>query len=124
MLTSEEWSSERAHFVGRTNLHFVVAVRSVEATCDALRFRIIGDSPDLRHPVIGTIDLAENGGGATTVGVTVTANLDEEPRHSHLALREAITSLTEVLVRTITTTVDGAPALREGATQSTYDAGS
>jgi len=106
LLTSDEWSSERAHLVGRTNLHFVVAVRSVEAAGDSLRFRIIGDSPDLRHPVVGTVELLREAAGLTVARVQLTANLDEEPQHFHLALREAIASLAEVLIRTIAATAD------------------
>src|SRR5690348_14825771 len=56
MLTSDNWSADRAHLVGRTNSPFVVAVRSVEAANDSLLFRLIADSPELRHPLVGAIE--------------------------------------------------------------------
>jgi len=104
MLTSDTWSADRAHLVGRTNLHFVVAVRSVEAAEDSLLFRLIADSPDLRHPLVGNIELRPDSRQATAVTVGLTANLDDEPARYHLGLREAITSLADVLVRTIEAT--------------------
>jgi len=107
MLTSDDWANERAHLVGRTNIHFVVAVRSVEAANDALLFRLIADSPDLRHPLVGAIELRPHPIRATALTVELRANLDEEPARAHLGLREAITSLADVLVRTIEATACG-----------------
>ncbi len=107
MLTSDDWATDRAHLVGRTNLHFVVAVRSVEAAVDSLLFRFIADSPDLRHPCVGAIELCPGANRMTALTVQLTANLDEEPTRFHLSLREAITSLADVLVRTITATASG-----------------
>ena len=101
VLTSDEWSGERAHLVGRTGMHFSVAVRVVEAATDALRFRFLADSPDLRHPLTGKIDLRPEPPTSTALTVTLRANLDEEPPHTHLILREAIASLAEVLGRVI-----------------------
>lgn len=101
VLTSEEWSGERAHIVGRTGMHFVVAVRVIEAATDALRFRFIADSPDLRHPVMGRIDLRPEASTSTVVAVTLQANLDEEPPREHTIVREAVASLAEALGRTI-----------------------
>jgi hypothetical protein len=107
MLTSDEWASDRAHLVGRTNIHFVIAVRSVEAAEDSLRFRFIADSPDLRHPVVGSIELIPTANRETALTVGLTANLDEEPARLHLGLREALTSLADILVRTIAATASG-----------------
>ena len=101
ILTSDEWSSERAHLVGRTRLHFIVAVRGVEAAMQALRFRLIGDSPDLRHPLTGWVELVPADARTSTLRVVLHANLSEEPSESHLTLREAIASLADVLGRTI-----------------------
>lgn len=101
VLTSDEWSGERAHIVGRTGMHFVVAVRVVEAATDAARFRFIADSPDLRHPVMGRIDLHPEPPTSTSVTVTLRANLDVEPAREHAVVREAVTSLAEALCRTI-----------------------
>ncbi|HYK53444.1 MAG TPA: hypothetical protein VEV38_07935 [Candidatus Eremiobacteraceae bacterium] len=101
VLTSDDWSGERAHVVGRTGMHFVVAVRIVEATTDAVRFRFIADSPDLRHPVTGRIDLHPEAPASTALTVVLRANLDEELPHDHLMVREAISSLAEALGRTI-----------------------
>jgi len=101
VLTSDDWSGERAHIVGRTGMHFIIAVRVVEAATEAARFRFIADSPDLRHPVSGTIDLRPEGLRATALTVTLRANLDEEPPRDHLIMREAIASLAEALGRTI-----------------------
>ena len=101
ILTSDDWSGERAHLVGRTGMHFVVAVRVVEAATDAARFRFIADSPDLRHPVTGRIDLHPESPSSTSLTVVLQANLDEEPPHVHLMVREAIASLAEALSRTI-----------------------
>lgn len=101
VLTSAEWSGERAHLVGRTGMHFVVAVRIVEAGQEAMRFRFIADSPDLRHPVTGRIDLRPKTASSTALGVTLRANLDEEPPREHRYVREAIASLSEVLGRMV-----------------------
>jgi len=101
VLTSDDWSGERAHIVGRTGMHFIIAVRVVEAATEAARFRFIADSPDLRHTVSGTIDLRPEGLRATALTVTLRANLDEEPPRDHLIMREAIASLAEALGRTI-----------------------
>ncbi|HET9342414.1 MAG TPA: hypothetical protein VFO25_05845 [Candidatus Eremiobacteraceae bacterium] len=101
VLTSDEWSGERAHIVGRTGMHFVVAVRVVEAATDAARFRFIADSPDLRHPVMGRIDLHPEALTSTAVTVTLRANLDAEPPREHAIVREAVASLAEALCRTI-----------------------
>jgi len=101
VLTSDDWAGERAHIVGRTGMHFVVAVRVVEAATDAVRFRFIADSPDLRHPVTGRIDLRPEAPASTAVTVTLRANLDEEPPREHVIVREAVTSLAEALGRTI-----------------------
>lgn len=101
VLTGDEWSGERSHLVGRTGMHFVVAVRVVEAATDAVRFRFIADSPDLRHPVTGRIDLRPEPPASTALTVSLRANLDEEPPHSHIIVREAIASLAETLGRTI-----------------------
>jgi hypothetical protein len=114
MLTSDDWANERAHFIGRTNIHFVVAVRSVEATNQSLLFRLIADSPDLRHPLVGAIELRPHPIRSTALTVELRANLDEEPARAHMGLREAITSLADVLLRTIETTASGdAVALAE-----------
>jgi hypothetical protein len=107
MLTSDEWASDRAHLVGMTNIHFVIAVRSVEAAEDSLRFRFIADSPDLRHPVVGSIELLPASNRETALTVGLTANLDEEPTRLHLGLRETLTSLADILVRTIAATASG-----------------
>jgi hypothetical protein len=107
MLTSYEWASDRMHLVGRTNMHFVVAVRSVEAAEDTLRFRFIADSPDLHHPVVGSIELLRVAKRQTALTVQLKANLDEEPTRFHLGLREALTSLADILVRTIAETASG-----------------
>ena len=88
-------------------MHFVVAVRSVEAAEDTLRFRFIADSPDLRHPVGGNIELRRVGNLQTALIVQLKANLDEEPTRFHLGLREAFTSLADILVRTIAETASG-----------------
>lgn len=101
MLTSDDWADEGAHLVGRTKMHFVVAVRSIEAAGDSLVLRLIADSPDLRHPLVGAIELRPDPTRATALTVKLTANLDEEPTRFHLGLREAITSLADVLLRTI-----------------------
>lgn len=101
VLTSDDWSGERAHLVGRTGMLFIVAVRIVEAATDAVRFRFIADSPDLRHPITGKIDLHPEPPASTALTVILRANLDEEPPHSHLIVREAIASLAETLSRTI-----------------------
>ena len=101
MLTSDDWAGERAHLVGRTNIHFVIAARSIESAGDSLLFHVIADSPDLHHPLVGAIELHPHPICATALTVTLTANLDEEPTRFHLGLREAITSLADVLVRTI-----------------------
>jgi len=82
-------------------MHFVVAVQVVEATTDSVRFRFIADSPDLRHPVTGRIDLHPEGPTSTALTVVLRANLDEELPHDHLMVREAIASLAEALGRTI-----------------------
>ena len=107
ILTSEEWSGERAHLVGRTDLHFVVATRGVEFAEDSLLFHVLGDSPDLRHPIAGHVEISRDPEGTTTLEVVLTANMDEESPSHHLALREAIASLAETLVRTITQQVAG-----------------
>jgi len=104
MLTSDAWATDRAHLVGRTNVHFVVAVRSIEAAEDSLLFRLIADSPDLRHPLVGNIELRPDSREATALTIGLTANLDDEPPRYHMGLREAITSLADVLVRTIEAT--------------------
>lgn len=104
VLTSDDWSSERRHLVGRTNMLFSVAVRCVEAAQHSVRFRLIGDSPDLRHPVVGSIELTPTEDHETLMTVALTANIDEEPRTGHLGLREAITSLADVLMRTAAAT--------------------
>jgi hypothetical protein len=101
VLTSDDWSGERAHLVGRTGMHFVVAVRVVEAATESVRFRFIADSPDLRHPITGKIDLQPQSPSATSLVVVLQANLDEEPSCSHLFVREAIASLAEALGRTV-----------------------
>lgn len=101
VLTSDEWSGERAHLVGRTGMHFVVAVRGVDAANDTMRFRLIADSPDLRHPVSGRIELRPKTPSSTALSVTLRADLDAEPLREHLLIREAIASLSEVLGRTI-----------------------
>jgi hypothetical protein len=113
VLTSDDWSGERAHIVGRTGMHFVVAVRVVEAATEAVRFRFIADSPDLRHPVMGRIDLRPEAPTSTAITVTLRANLDEEPPREHAVVREAVASLAEALSRTI---VDVArmPAVDDG----------
>jgi hypothetical protein len=100
MLTSDDWAGERAHLVGRTNMHFVVAVRGIDAAGDSLMFRLIADSPDLRQPLLGAIELRPHG-TRSALTVKLTANLDEEPTRFHLGLREAIASLADVLVRTL-----------------------
>jgi len=82
-------------------MHFVVAVRVVEAATEAVRFRFIADSPDLRHPVTGRIDLRPEASTSTAVTVTLRANLDEEPPREHVIVREAVASLAEALSRTI-----------------------
>lgn len=101
VLTSDDWSGERAHIVGRTGMHFVVAVRVVEAATEAVRFRFIADSPDLRHPVMGRIDLRPEPPASTALTVTLRANLDEDPPQAHLIVREAIASLAEALGQAI-----------------------
>ena len=101
VLTSDDWSGERAHLVGRTGMRFAVAVRIVEAAADAARFRFIADSPDLRHPITGKIDLHPEAPASTALTVVLRANLGEEPPHSHLIVREAIASLAETLGRSI-----------------------
>ena len=107
VLTSDDWAGERTRIVGRTGMHFAVAVRLVEAATDAIRFRFLADSPDLRHPVAGWIDLQPEPPTSTAITVTLRANLDEEPPREHLILREAIASLAEALGRTV---VDAARA--------------
>jgi hypothetical protein len=101
VLTSDEWSGERAHLVGRTGMHFVVAVRGIDAANDAVRFRVIADSPDLRHPVAGRVELRPKTASSTALSVMLRADLDSEPPRDHLLIREAIASLSEVLGRTI-----------------------
>jgi len=112
MLTSDAWSSDRAHLVGRTSQHFVVAVRSVEAANESLRFRLIAGSSELRHPLTGSIELHPDTHHDTALTVQLTANLDEEPERFHLSLREAIASLADVLVRTVADTASQEPFSR------------
>ena len=113
VLTADEWSSERAHLVGRTRLHFVVAVRGIEAAEEALRFRLIADSPDLRHPLTGWVELCPDQAQRSELRVALHANLAEEPPESHLMVREAIASLADVLGRTIAAAA--APPAEEAA---------
>src|SRR5450755_3838714 len=101
ILTSEDWSSERKTLVGRTNHHFVIAVRRMEAAHESLLFRLIADSPELRHPLTGYVEVRPASGSATAMTVMLTANLDDDPAHVHLSVRESIASLADVLSRTI-----------------------
>lgn len=110
VLTSDEWSSERAHLVGRTRLHFVVAVRGVETVQNGIRFRFIADSPDLRHPLTGFVELESSGPGRSMLRVTLHANLSDEPPDQHLMVREAIASLADVLGRTMAEALAPTPA--------------
>ena|SRR5438552_9313625 len=100
-LTSEEWSSERKHLVGRTSLHFVVAVRRVEAAYESLLLRLIADSPDRLHPLTGYVEVRRKTEKTTALNVMLRANLDEEPLRLHLGVRESISSLADVLSGTI-----------------------
>ncbi|HEY5093888.1 MAG TPA: hypothetical protein VII69_02095 [Candidatus Eremiobacteraceae bacterium] len=106
ILTAEEWSGERARLVGRTNLHFAVAVRHIEAAFESVRFRLIADSPDLHHPISGFVELRRKSRTSTALTVTIAANLAEEARRYHLGMREAIASLADVLTTTIATAVN------------------
>jgi len=101
LLTSEEWSGERVRLVGRNGMHFVIAVRGLERADDVLVFRLIADSPDLRHPLTGHVEIRPKTKSSTAIGLMVRANLDEEPAQFHLAMRESLTSLSDVLARTI-----------------------
>ena len=101
VLTSDEWSSDREQLVGRTNIHFVVAVRGIEVAAETLRFPLIADSPDLRHPLTGSIELCALDDRASTLRVGLRADLAEEFQDHHLTVRESIASLADVLSRTI-----------------------
>jgi hypothetical protein len=67
---------------------FVVAVRRVEAAYQSLLFRIIADSPDLRHPVTGYVEIRPQSTAATTLTVSLKAHLEDEGVRYHLGLRE------------------------------------
>jgi len=101
MLTSDAWSPERAHLTGRTNLHFTIAARRFDAGSSSLNIRFLGTSPDLRHPLQGSVELRTATQSSTAILVCMDADLDQEPVSSHLQVREAIASLAETLVRTI-----------------------
>jgi hypothetical protein len=105
ILTADEWSGERAHLVGRTNLRFTVAVRYVEAAFESVRFRLIADSPDLHHPISGFVEVRQKSRRSTALTVTIVANLADEARRYHLGVREATASLADVLSTTIATAV-------------------
>ena len=106
VLTSDDWSSERAQLVGRTSLHFAIALRGIESASDSVRFRLIADSPDLRHPLTGHVEVAAARSGGSSVRVALRADLSEEPSESHLMMRESIASLADVLGRTLTALVE------------------
>lgn len=103
LLTAEERSAERAHLIGRTHVHFVVAVRRFEAANNAVRFGLIADSPDFLHPVTGFVEVCPTSNVSTTLRVSLVAALDEEARGYHVRVREAISSLAETLTSTIAT---------------------
>ncbi len=117
VLTSDDWSNERAHLVGRTRLHFVIAVRGVEYAVASARFQIIADSPDLRHPLTGHVELVPAPANGSTMRVVLTANLSEEPADNHLMIREVIASLADVLGRTLTAVLE--PPVDETASEAT-----
>ncbi len=101
LVTAEERSSERAHLIGRTHVHFVVAVQRFEAASNAVRFGLIADSPDFLHPVTGFVEVSPTSNFCTTLRVSLVAALDEEARGYHVRTREAIASLAETLTSTI-----------------------
>jgi|GEM_PF-5901684 len=105
ILTADEWSGERARLVGRTNLHFAVAVRNIESAFESVRFRLIADSPDLEHPIMGYVEVRQKSRTSTALTVTVAADLTGEARRVHMGMREAVASLADVLSRTIATAV-------------------
>jgi len=100
VLTSPEWSSERARIVSRGQLLFAVAVRRVETAHDSLLFRIVADSPDVRHPLFGFIETRPYG-DATALTVMIAGNLDDVPARDHISVREAVAGLADVLGSTL-----------------------
>jgi hypothetical protein len=101
VLTADEWSLERAHLIGRTHVHFVVAVRGFAAARESIRFSLIADSPDLRHAVTGFVELRPTSGVSTSLSVSLVAALDAGAHRYHRDAREAIASLADVLATTI-----------------------
>jgi hypothetical protein len=103
ILTADERSGERAHLIGRTHVHFVVAVQRIDVARDAMRFGVIADSPDFLHPVTGFVEAWPDSGASTTLRVSLVAALDEEALCYHVRVREAIASLAETLTSKIAT---------------------
>ena len=101
ILTSDGWSSKRAHLIGWTRHHFVVAVRQVEAATDSLRFRLIANAPELAHPLGGQVELWPSTDERSALRVELSATLGEELVGGHVTMREAMSTLADELVRTI-----------------------
>lgn len=101
VLTSPEWSPERTRIVSRGQQLFAVAVRRVETAHESVLFRIIGDSPDVRHPVFGFVEIRPSSEGATSLTVMIAGNLDDVPARHHMAVREAVSGLADALGSTI-----------------------
>ena len=107
ILTSEAWSAKRAHLIGRTHVRFVVAVRGFEAARESIRFSLIADSPDLRHPITGFVEVRPATSASTSVSVSLVAALDDGATRYHQSAREAIASLAEVLSTTVAAAARG-----------------
>ena len=105
VLTSPEWASERARIVSRGHLLFAVAVKHVETAHESVLFRIIGDSPDVRHALFGFIEIRPSSEGATSLTVMVAGNLDDVPARDHMAVQEAVSGRADVLGATIVAAV-------------------
>jgi len=101
ILTADAWSAERAHLIGRTHVRFVVAIRGVEAARESVRFSLIADSPDLRHPVTGFVEVRPASSDSTSLCVSLEVVLDDGVTRYHQNAREAIASLADVLTTTI-----------------------
>jgi hypothetical protein len=101
IFTSQARSAERARLIGRTHVRFVVAVRGFEAARESIRFSLIADSPDLRHPITGFVEVRPATSASTSVCVSLVAPLDDGATRYHQNAREAIASLAEVLTTAI-----------------------